>query len=130
MATGIANNSQVSSSVSEEPPDAFNPGRPETHVLHELKEFMDDELLRKQFTGILTEVRKLMQNADAMTKHELAQAAHRVSGAANVMGFLTLGRHLRNCQNAAEAENDAGMKKELDAVRDIEPKLAAFVENF
>jgi len=129
MATGIANNSQVSSSVSEEPPDAFNPGRPEQHVLDELKQFMDDELLRKQFTGILTEVRKLLQNADAMTSHELAQAAHRVSGAANVMGFLTLGRHLRNYQNAAEAENDAGMKKELDAVRDIEPKLAAFVEN-
>jgi PAS domain S-box-containing protein len=130
ISEGVTNISQVLAPVGEEPTLISNPGIPEPHVLDELKQFMDDETLRKQFTGILSEVRKLLTDAGSMTNHELAQAAHRVCGAAEVMGFVTLGGHLRNCQNAAEAEHSAGMTLELEAVRCIELSLAAFVENF
>jgi PAS domain S-box-containing protein len=129
ISAGVTKRSSVLVPVRDETTCTSSPGIPEPHVLDELKQFMDDEILRKQFKGILSEVRKLLTNAGSMTNHELAQAAHRVCGAAEVMGFLTLGDHLRNCQNAAETEDGAGVKLELDVLRGIEPSLAAFVES-
>lgn len=130
VAAGMAQISPTSAPTPKEILPSSNAGVPEPHVLEELRKFLDDDMLRKQFKGILSEVRALLENANSMTSQDLEQASHRVSGAADVMGFLTIGQHLRNCQNAAAANDHERAIVELNTVRSIEPSLASFVGGY
>ena len=110
--------------------DGSQPRQPEPHVLSELEELLGRDVLREQFGKLLRQIQQISAHAPGVRMEELANEAHRIAGAADVMGLRRIGNHLRKCQEAAASGDAEQALHEIRVVRTMQDDFAAFVENY
>ncbi len=81
-------------------------------ILAELKDVLGQELLRKQFSLLYAQLAQLCGSGGERPLRELANEAHRVAGAAAMLGLKSIASLLKSVQNAAK-DGDAPLARRL-----------------
>ncbi|MFD1509594.1 ATP-binding protein [Lacimonas salitolerans] len=98
-------------------------GRPEPDILSELEALLGRAGVCRQMETLAAQVQGLADGIPGLSPEALAAEAHRVAGAADVMGLRVIGGQLRGCQQAAARGDLACAREAMEAVR---PMLRAF----
>ena len=104
--------------------------RPSANTLAELEPLLGRDGLREQLQRLAAQLDALHQHAKGVDGAALAQQAHRVAGAATVLGLEEMGTLLRAVQHAAAGGDVPAARQGLAQVSAALPGLRAFVQNY
>jgi len=104
--------------------------RPSANTLAELEPLLGRDGLREQLQRLAAQLDALHQHAKGLDGAALAQQAHRVAGAATVLGLEEMGTLLRAVQHAAAGGDVPAARQGLAQVSAALPGLRAFVQNY
>lgn len=93
--------------------------QPDAIIFGELIEVMGRETLKSQYEVLKLQLIELCAKRGEYSSERLAQEAHRVAGAAAVLGLKPIAKLLKSVQNAAEEEDEVvarSLMAELDAL--------------
>ena len=107
---------------SEKSPSRFTKaGYPDPSRLSELEEYVSLDILQMQ---------QLIENAPQLEIEELAYNAHRLAGAAGMLGISDIAHRLRGCQNAAAVGDRAEATSQLAEISALTDSFATFVAEY
>ncbi|MDG1317920.1 MAG: Hpt domain-containing protein [Paracoccaceae bacterium] len=98
-------------------------GYPDPSRLSELEEYVSLDILRSQYQELHAQMQHLIANAPQLEIEELAYNAHKLAGAAGMLGISDIAYRLQGCQHAA-AVGDRGEATSQRA--EIPALIAAF----
>jgi len=75
-------------------------------------------------------MQQLIENAPQLEIEELAYNAHRLAGAAGMLGISDIAYHLRGCQNAAAVGDRAEATSQLAEIPALTDSFATFVAEY
>lgn len=104
--------------------------RPSASTLAELEPLLGRDGLREQLQRLAVQLEALHQHATGLDGPALAQQAHKVAGAATVLGLQDMGTLLRAVQHAAAGGDVPGARQGLAQVSQALPGLQGFVQSY
>lgn len=104
--------------------------RPSASTLAELEPLLGRDGLREQLQRLAVQLEALHQHATGLDGPALAQQAHKVAGAATVLGLQDMGALLRAVQHAAAGGDVPGARQGLAQVSQALPGLQGFVQSY
>ena len=118
----------------EQPPPAQPPevlARPDPEVLHELESLLGREALHGQFVELARQLGLFIDQLPDLPDDDRAQTAHRLAGAADMLGLCGIGRHLRDCQRPSPDGGDrARIRGLLATLRALHDALGRFIAEY
>ncbi len=105
-------------------------GQPQTAILSELEELLGRDGVRTQFRKLLEQMNGFAAESADMSPEVLAQEAHKMAGAADVMGLRDIGGTLRGCQHAAAEGDIKAARAALDKVRPMQRAFEQFLSAY
>lgn len=97
-------------------------------MLQDLIAAMGPDLVKRQLSLVLDQVRALCRDAAGLSAGDLMAQAHKMGGAANVMGATGLGAALYRCEDAAAAASPAAITAAITALDGQADALAAVLD--
>jgi len=116
---------------SEKSPSRFTKaGYPDPSRLSELEEYVSLDILHSQYQELRGQMQQLIENAPQLEIEELAYNAHRLAGAAGMLGISDIAHRLRGCQNAAAVGDRAEATSQLAEISALTDSFATFVAEY
>ena len=109
---------------------ATKTGHPDPSRLLELEEYLSLDILHSQFQELRSQIQQLIESAPRLEIQELAQDAHKLAGAAGMLGISDIEYCLRSCQNAAAAGDRAAASSQLAEIPALTAAFATFVAEY
>lgn len=114
----------------EKAPGTAKDGHPDAAVLRELESLLGHDGLCGQMRALSAQLRGLTGAGADIALDDLADEAHRVAGAADVVGLRPIGHALRTCQQAATQGDLPGAHAAIDAIRPMWLEFETFVSGY
>lgn len=112
------------------PPESEQDWTPAEATIAELEELLGRDTLKGQIELLSGQVEQFAAAAAEISTDALAADAHKVAGAADVLGFLGLGKKLREIQHrAADGERDQAMAL-VNSLSGAQKGLNAFIASY
>lgn len=105
-------------------------GRPAPDDLSELEGLLGRDMLREQFDKLLGQLQAFLAQAPYLPPGDLAQEAHNLAGAAEVLGLRAIGGQLRRCQQAADEGDTARARAATEALHPMQQAFTAFATGY
>ncbi|MDB3928727.1 response regulator [Paracoccaceae bacterium] len=105
-------------------------GYPDPSRLSELEEYVSLDILRSQYQKLHGQMQHLIANAPQLEIEELAYNAHKLAGAAGMLGISDIAYRLRGCQNAAAVGDRGEATSQLAEIPALTAAFATFVAGY
>jgi HPt (histidine-containing phosphotransfer) domain-containing protein len=102
-------------------------GYPDPSRLSELEKYVSLDILRSQYQELHAQMQHLIANAPQLEIEELAYNAHKLAGAAGMLGISDIAYRLRGCQNAATVGVRGEATSQLAEIPALTAAFATFV---
>lgn len=127
--TGAGIESSIETRRPQEPEKSRNTIAPDPITVMELMEVLGREAMKYHYLELTRQIATLCAKSETFGLKVLAQEAHRVAGAAAVLGVKPVATLLKAVQNAAEEGDEKVAQSLMSEVFQLQTGLAAFVDD-